>query len=266
MQTNNVSLGIALTFISILVLSTIFKNSAVTIDVKLDIERLTEENLLTGLDPVALASALDWATEGTSYEQNWDVNAPIQSDKLNVYIVDTNSWNQKNKDRYSYLPKNAVADRTVPAILLDYSLIEKLDNTYSEDKSWGTKAIYLAWIVAHEVGHIELGHGQSHFMAGFKFLEQITPQFRVKKREIEADKYFINMITNSNSELSLSCSAVMLELIRNSPKVESKSNSHPSYIDRAIFLVERVANEFNDKELLQELKNTVERHSFNLNE
>jgi Zn-dependent protease with chaperone function len=182
---------------------------------------------------------------------------PVIRSILN-HLHDLNNSSIKKYQQFTVLEPgiNAMA---FPAgtILLTEEFIREINNdTFTEDE--------IAAILAHEIGHIELGHAKERIIEkyrhqaaqvalniassnpllryGAKTLSALLQQKYSREQELEADSYAFNLLSHSRYQSQGTISALMkFKGFENSPKWAVLFSTHPS-IDERIAKLEALNN------------------------
>jgi hypothetical protein len=115
------------------------------------------------MDPVSLNLALDTALRRTAFYRKWRLNSRPDPNNLTIYVFDSASPTFRGRV-VDVLRNNAAFIAESNTIAVDYQLIATLWKRYfSEDTSYGSRSNLIAWVVAHEVGHLINKNESAHF-------------------------------------------------------------------------------------------------------
>ena len=239
------------------------------------------EDFGTSFDPVTLYTSVELAMSSAPVNTAWRINEYYEDGILNVYIIDTklSSWSKELRNILKIVSNNAIYIGSLQSIIVDIQLINILSNRFfpgEDDSSWGTRGYVVDWIVAHEVGHYLAAHNTAHFGAD-SFLGEGWIKSDSQSIETEADNYLAASILEWDKNPIVEdysyggvYSDVLLEILvlelenandrRKCGFLESVFNSlgiqrsHPQYVERAFYLLSRLADTLEDTELQGRLR------------
>lgn len=231
------------------------------------------EKYQTTFDPVTLNIAIEIAVGN---EMDWRLNETHEVGKLNILIVDTEGsrWPGELSMWYEVFRQNAVYNRDLTAIVVDYQLIEYLVNRYYDDldpQNWGIRQYFVQWIVAHEIGHHKAGHKSAHFtnnrMLAFSGIFNSR-----RSMEIEADTHLADsIIANESTVLGQQANYLdsylltLLEMLEKEQYLAESTipapvyrrvlnklgvvSQYPQYFERTLLLLELLSEASDDEEI-----------------
>jgi hypothetical protein len=219
----------------------------------------------------SVVESLTALTSGTSFSGSWQINGPLSEGKINIYFVDSRlpsarTWNR----RFPNLAKNCSSSPGGTIVVCDLYLVDQLATKVTrEDQGPAAerdKVLILEWMLAHELGHIALGHSGSHFFSS-PLKSSRMPSDKTYTQEEAADDYAASILFSPKRSIALE---VMFMNLANA-EVREKTGTpqygagllydyekpvryttactHPAYVVRAHSLLRKAATYYQDSGL-----------------
>lgn len=228
-----------------------------------DLDHLVDSGACGYVDPVSVHTFLGAAVKGTRFENRCRVNQHHDPSQLNIYIVhSSDSWYGLPPARkFNKLRRNAIAISALQTIIIDSDLLYELADLQGvERQDWGVVSYLLGWIIGHEVGHIELEHGVSHFTQGGSMTAVVRSADDIDPRELDADRVFVTRMVESSPGVTAAAAGVMAEIAERLNNNRSTRAGKPHYYFRAIAALEFIHEQTDDPELKASISGVLNRH------
>jgi hypothetical protein len=219
----------------------------------------------------SVVESLTALTSGTSFSGSWQINGPLSEGKINIYFVDSRlpsarTWNR----RFPNLARNCSSSPGGTIVVCDLYLVDELDKKVTRavegPASESGKILVLQWMLAHELGHIALGHSGSHFFSSPLRTSRMLSN-KTYTQEEAADDYAASILFSPKRSIALE---VMLMNLANAevrdttgtpqygagllydydkPVRYTTACTHPAYVVRAHSLLQKAARHYQDSGL-----------------
>lgn len=244
-------------------------------------DAILDKNLIVdSLDDV-ISNALRLFLASTKYEDKWQINKKLNKNYVNVFVIknSNNALLQKFSNNCSLIGIDNI-------LIINYDFVKgfihsHLNDNYERKIEFNSVQFegFIYWVMGHELGHLTMNHGQSHFEKNS--LEDLVPKSNYNQsREIQADSFSISKIVN-HSDYKGKVTFLLLDFlnseIQNKTKradyhgvglvynfysqpaiTYSKKQTHPEYIIRAVRALEIIGKQTNDTGLIFQLEKLVE--------
>lgn len=176
-----------------------------------DIKTLREDAKIDDAWALATEAALQRVTNGTEFQDKWQINKEPKPGWLSIILIDTarkraNGVPPKLVRNCTYTGKRdtVICDIELARSFLGDRDLDKWVNPETDTRRSldelapieelpdellsKTRQYFLEWVLGHEIGHILAGHGESHFTAS-RLDEVVEPSSLSQKDELEADSF-----------------------------------------------------------------------------
>lgn len=211
-----------------------------------DLDDLVAMGVCAYVDPVSVHGWLGFCLSGTEFADNYRVNEPHSSSALNIYIIHTLDSDRPfpSADRFDLLRDNAIAIGNLNTIIIDSALLYSMaDARGVEQQEWSEVGYLLAWIIGHEVGHLQLGHGVSHYSPVDALFSMLMSVDDIDSRELDADIVFVDRIVRSSEDFTTPLVEQLIGIVLRADQQFAGTKGRPHYYFRAINALKTIHEE-----------------------